>query len=609
MSGESMRITYLGHAGLRVDGEDLRLLMDPWLSERGAFQAAWFQFPANSHLSRPALLDSDYVTVSHEHLDHMDLSVLSGLGASTTVLIPRYPGSNFRNRLSAAGIRNVQEVPAWSRYPLNERGDWLAFIPEQSPMCHDAAVLVRAGAASLLHCNDARLTAGQARRAVAECGGHVDVLALQMSSATWHPICYEYPPAQIAEISAAKRAAKFKAAGRLASVVRPGLTVPFAGPMCFLDPEIRRHNRWLKAPGLFPDQKQAVDYLRPRLRGQQVALWLPGDMFDPLSGRHVADSLWRDFDFSDCDEYLDAYARARRPEIEAVRSAFPEPGADLRDAFVEHFRRLGELSPYFLERIDMTVRFEVTGAVEGRWDVDLRPEGVRVDLKGRASRPEYRFRLDSRWLAPIVFGQIGWEDLLLSMRFSAWRNPDIYNDYLVGLLKHAEPDALACVEAYERGRTADEKVVVESAGVRYQVSRYCPHAGEDLAMSSTIADGVIRCLGHNLEFDLATGSCLNARCDPLATRTLGPVPRASIDSPELEAFLCRQQMGSLARRALGRPTRARPMFRCRNRGRAWRRGSRESARALAAGAWMSWSRYCSSDCRFRSCSSSRSPQA
>ena len=103
------------------------------------------------------------------------------------------------------------------------------------------------------------------------------------------------------------------------------------------------------------------------------------------------DSLWRDFDVSDCDEYLDAYARARRVEVESVRSAFPDPAAELGDAFVEHFRRLGEMSPYFLERIDMTVRFELTGAVEGRWDVDLRPEGVRVDLRGRAKRPEYRF--------------------------------------------------------------------------------------------------------------------------------------------------------------------------------------------------------------------------
>lgn len=533
---DSMSIRYLGHAGLRVDGADVRLVMDPWLSEHGAFQASWYQFPANAHLDRSALLDCDYVTVSHEHLDHMDLSVLRSLAPSTTVLIPQYPSPNFRDRLAAAGITNVLELPGWQKFRINELGDWLTFIPEQSPMCHDSAVLVSVGGASLLHCNDARLSAGQARRAAIECGGKLDILALQMSSATWHPICYEYPAEQIAEICKTKRAGKFRAVSRLVRLVKPELAVPFAGPMCFLDPEIAQHNQWLKAPGLFPDQRQAADYLLGRLPGQRVGLWMPGDCYEPLSGRHVADTLWRDFDFNQTDEYLDAYGRARRGNIEAARAAFPEPGDDLRDAFVEHFQRLAELSPYFRERIDMTVRFELTGAVDGRWDVDLRPEGVHVDLRGRASRPEYRFRLDSRWLAPVIFGQIGWEDLFLSMRFSARRDPDMYNDYLIGLLKHAEPQALACVEAYERGRSTDEKIVVQSANGRYEISRYCPHAGEDLAIGSAVTDGIIRCLGHNLEFDLATGICINARCDPLITRSLERTPSEAIDSPELEAF-------------------------------------------------------------------------
>jgi L-ascorbate metabolism protein UlaG (beta-lactamase superfamily)/nitrite reductase/ring-hydroxylating ferredoxin subunit len=543
ISGDSMRIKYLGHAGLRVDGADVKLVMDPWLSERGAFQASWYQFPANGHLDRLALLECDFVTVSHEHQDHMDLSVLTSLAPTTTVLIPRYPSPNFRDRLAAAGVTNVHEVPAWQKFRLNDQGDWLTFIPEQSPMCHDAAVLVFVGGASLLHCNDARLTAGQARRAAIECGGRLDVLAVQMSSATWHPICYEYPPEQIAEICATKRTGKFRAVSRLVRLVKPEVAVPFAGPMCFLDPEIAQHNQWLEAPGLFPDQRQAAEYLADRLPGQHVSLWMPGDVHEPLSGRHVADSLWRDFDFSKTEEYLAAYATARRAEIEAVKAAFPEPGTELRDAFVEHFRRLGEMSPYFLERIDMTVRFELTGAVDGRWDVDLRPEGVRVDLDGRASRPAYRFRLDSRWLAPVIFGQISWEDLFLSLRFSAWRDPDIYNDYLIGLLKHAEPEALACVEAYERGRSTDEKIIVQASSGPYEISRYCPHAGEDLAIGSTIVDGRIRCLGHNLEFDLASGACINARCDPLITRSLARAhsglvrtPSGAVDSPELEAF-------------------------------------------------------------------------
>ena len=61
-------------------------------------------------------------------------------------------------------------------------------------------------------------------------------------------------------------------------------------------------------------------------------------------------------------------------------------------------------------------------------------------------------------------------------------------------------------------------------------------AGEDLAIGSMVVGDAIRCLGHNLEFDLATGSCLNARCDPLVTRSLVRVASEAVDSPEMEGF-------------------------------------------------------------------------
>src|SRR5258708_28549129 len=139
MSGDCVGMPSLGKAGRRVEGAALRLLMDPGLARTGAFQAAWYQFPATAHLDQPGLLDCDYVTVSHEHLDHMDSAVLASLAPTTTVLIPRYPSPNFRDRLKAAGVANVVEVPAWRKFRLNEHGDWLTFITEQSPMCNDSA--------------------------------------------------------------------------------------------------------------------------------------------------------------------------------------------------------------------------------------------------------------------------------------------------------------------------------------------------------------------------------------------------------------------------------------------------------------------------------------
>ncbi len=71
-----MSVTFLGHAGLGLQAPGFRLLMDPWFSETGAFLGAWHQFPRNDHLDQADLLDADWVAISHEHLDHLDATVI-----------------------------------------------------------------------------------------------------------------------------------------------------------------------------------------------------------------------------------------------------------------------------------------------------------------------------------------------------------------------------------------------------------------------------------------------------------------------------------------------------------------------------------------------------
>ena len=114
-------VTSIGHAGLRVEARGLRLLCDPWLSTGGAFLGSWFPFPDNSHLrSVPELLECDWVAVSHEHLDHMDLRLLAA-PASVRVVIPavsvhRAAAATARHRGAAhRGGRGL--APASAQHP------------------------------------------------------------------------------------------------------------------------------------------------------------------------------------------------------------------------------------------------------------------------------------------------------------------------------------------------------------------------------------------------------------------------------------------------------------------------------------------------------------
>lgn len=513
-------VTALGHAGLRIDAPGVRILADPWLSPGGAFMGSWFPFPDNAHLQGPVLSAVDVVVVSHEHLDHLDLDFLASLPAGIPVVVPRYPSTILERRLRGAGRENVVVLDAWERFPLREGGeDWLTVVPEQCPMSHDAAVLIKVAGRAILHTNDARISLSQARRAAVECGREIDLMGVQMSGASWHPVCYEYPPEERTRVETIKRIGKFKAVTRLLRSVKPAMVLPYAGPPCFLDPELFEHNSRLHGDGIFPDQDQAVGWLREHLPTQKSDYLLPGDVLDLGALEIERDPHWRDFDLATGPEerrrYLEEYAVRRRPFIDRIHRAYPPPpeDAELGARFAAHFASLGTLSSYFLARIGLVVRFQVLGAGGGTWDVHIGPDDVRVDLDGSAPEVNYRLRLESRWLQAVVSGRVRWEELLLSLRFTARREPDTYNDYLVGLLKHADLAALRAVERFEQERDPREMIDIAVPGGTVSVSRYCPHAGEDLAETGIVVDGVLRCLGHNFEFDLNTGECVNARCD------------------------------------------------------------------------------------------------
>lgn len=525
-------VTALGHAGLRLDAPGVRLLADPWLSPGGAFLGSWFPFPDNSHLLTPELLDVDLVVVSHEHLDHLDLDLIGELPADVPVVIPRYPSTIMQRRLRAIGRTRVVVLDAWQRYPLGTGpDDWLTVIPEQCPMSHDSAVLIKVAGRSLLHTNDARISLAQTRRAMAEIGGPFDLMGTQMSGASWHPVRYEYDEVERERISTIKRVGKFKAVTRLVRSVQPRLVMPYAGPPCFLDDDLFELNSGLQPGGIFPDQGEALAWLAERLPEQPGVCLLPGDRVE-LGGLEVdRDPHWQGFSLDAGAEerrrYLTEYAARRRTAIAAAWAANPPAAPGLAERFKAHFESLGTLSEYFLARIGMNVRFEVSGPGGGVWDAHIGPNHVFVDLDGGDCHADYRLVLDGRWLDGVVSGRTRWEELLLSLRFTARRQPDRYNDYLVGLLKHADRAALRAIEEFEAARDPEETIEITVDGQRLQVSRFCPHAGEDLAETGVVINGVLRCLGHNFEFDLTTGSCLNARSDPLVVKASGSYEEVS----------------------------------------------------------------------------------
>lgn len=506
-----MRVASLGHAGLRVETAGGVILVDPWFSPEGAFQASWFQFPDNRHLLTPDLFEPRAIVISHEHLDHVDPWFLARVPPQVPVVVPRYPSPVLRRKIESAGPREIMEVPQLQRHEL-WNGTTVFFVSEESPMNHDSAIVIEADGRSLLNLNDARLSPVQFRAIRAEVGGVVDLFTFQGAGASWFPMVYDYPDERKRELSRSKRAAKLAYTARTMAIVEPVTGAPFAGPPCFLDPELFRFNEEMEE-GIFPDQQQVSDWLKGHGAENTVVLQ-PGDAWDVEARVKDPDPAWSGFSPADREPYLETYADRRRDQVAALRERHPDPAESLWEPFRDYFGRLLSMSPYFNRGIGMRVGFDVFGPGGGTWAVDLRPGSEAV--LDRMEDCGYVHRFASRWLPPILDGAVPWEDFFLSLRFSARREPDVYNDHLLGLLKFADARALREVEEFETSRMGGEIITIHAEGRTYRVERFCPHAGNDLLETGEVLPGrILRCLAHHYEFELDTGRCVNGTYGPL----------------------------------------------------------------------------------------------
>ncbi|HXV94157.1 MAG TPA: Rieske 2Fe-2S domain-containing protein, partial [Pseudonocardia sp.] len=67
----------------------------------------------------------------------------------------------------------------------------------------------------------------------------------------------------------------------------------------------------------------------------------------------------------------------------------------------------------------------------------------------------------------------------------------------------------------------DDMIEIVHEGMSYRVRRRCPHTGDDLLDTRELRPGgLLRCLAHHHDFDLATGACVTGECEPFQVEVL-----------------------------------------------------------------------------------------
>jgi UDP-MurNAc hydroxylase len=496
----------LGHAGFMVETNQALVVMDPWLSEGGAYDAAWFQYPPNQHLADPVrrvltIPDRQRVVyISHEHKDHLDLAYLRTLPTrELKLLIPAFRRTAMLEMLAPL---NWQDIVVAKDRQMTVVGDAvLTLLVDDSESNRDSAALVRADGHRFLNFNDCKVY-----DRVAELGS-VDVFACQFSGATWHPTCYEYPPDIARAHGRRKRYGKFQTVARAMAALRPRFYLPSAGPACFLDPSLYHLN--LQPDGIFPMADEFLGWLetqRPDL-APLVRILAPGAALDVADGRTTTTAPQDHA--SALSEYAAANAhRFRRPQ-ESINGLTTRLAEELRD----------KLTAMTL-RCQMTVPLYV-GLVErpGHYlRVDFQ-RGAIESVRAITDAMFYRMTAPGWQVARVLDRAITWEDFSLTFRMRLQRVPDHYDPLLHAFLILEAGELAAFCEHHRTVRGATERVVIEAAGgCRYMVDRRCPHQGGDLSQARIEGLHLI-CPRHGWRFDLERGGqCLTSEASIHAER-------------------------------------------------------------------------------------------
>jgi nitrite reductase/ring-hydroxylating ferredoxin subunit len=249
---------------------------------------------------------------------------------------------------------------------------------------------------------------------------------------------------------------------------------------------------------------------------------MPGDIIDASDGTLQSRIISPKEVYDGRETYLRSYARKKRPLISDFLSRLPaEPRTGA--LFKSELARILRSSHKFIGLIQGLVQFQLLGVENGDIVLDCRP-GVPPDVRDYGGEAvNYRFTLDHRYVHHILQSRfINFESVLLSMRFKAWRNPDIFNEALFSLLVNFDRQRLQQAEHELQSvlDANDEFFEVVHDGEYYRVQRYCPHMGSDLSAVGQFGGGTITCMRHGWQFRLSDGACLNVAVPPLRVRRL-----------------------------------------------------------------------------------------
>lgn len=410
-----LKITYVSHACIRLEGEFGALITDPWILNEPIYTFTTWKFPAAVMPPEELIKNLDYLFISHAHEDHLHIPSLSQFPRDVTVLLANYVENaslrahTIERVMRELGFYKIRKLRPWETVMLGGNTP-LTLIPACKMKYWDwenSGFVLEHSDCKVLNMNDCpsdkELYAEVKRRF-----GGFDLGFIQYSGVSMFPGCYRMPIEEMREASTTRKHSWIQQKNMF-ECLDVKRVAPFAGDFAWLDDRMY-HCNWSNrsTPKLFEN------FVKDNYgdRNTEVLIMYPSDTWT------VKEGLQRNHPEIDWNNYLaliDKVKRKFQPKVDAIREW-------IESSSVEDLKERSRTFTDYLNQwiaqdgIDFTtrIRVEIEGDRAGfSFVMKASPEtGFRIDWEDSAPCDQTLFIRQSLWAAvleaKVVLNNIQW---------------------------------------------------------------------------------------------------------------------------------------------------------------------------------------------------------
>lgn len=237
-----MKVTVLGHACLYVEQDDVRLLVDPWLTG-SCYWRSWWNYPEvpTDFLDQ---IRPTHIYITHLHWDHYHGPTLRKFASSNpTILLPKSPTSRMVDDMRKDfPFTTIKELTHAKKYKIAR--DLCLYSYQFNPFFIDSALVIESPNACLLNANDSKVF-GLSFKQIVDRHPRFDLVFRSHSSASADPYCVDGVDPWATSRSPRDYALDFLA---FAQASGAKYAIPFASSHVYLHKDTEIFNQYYSSP-------------------------------------------------------------------------------------------------------------------------------------------------------------------------------------------------------------------------------------------------------------------------------------------------------------------------------------------------------------------------